>query len=101
MKVEALVEELKATTQKSKIDKTTRKSIIGSLERLRHQSIGQAGRTLADRLIPNEFSGGQSSADFFTRCYDLRSQILHRGTITDSGAGSATFDSHKGGDQWH
>ena len=81
--VEALVEELKATTQKSKIDTPTRESIIGSLERLRHQSIGQAGRMLADRLISNEFFDGQSSADFFTRCYDLRSQILHRGTIED------------------
>jgi len=81
--VEALVEELKVTTQKSKIDERTRKSIIGSLERLRHQSIGQAGRTLADRLIPNEFFDGQSSADFFIRCYDLRSQILHRGTVED------------------
>ena len=81
--VEALVEELKVTTQKSKIDESTRKSIIGSLERLRHQSIGQAGRTLADRLIPNEFFDGQSAADFFIRCYDLRSQILHRGTVKD------------------
>lgn len=82
-KVEALVEELKATTQKSKVDEPTRESIIGSLERLRHQSIRQAGRTLADRLIHNEFFDGQSSADFFSRCYDLRSQILHRGTIED------------------
>ena len=82
-KVEALVEELKATTQKSKIDEPTRESMIGSLERLRHQSIRQAGRTLADRLIPNEFFDGQLSADFFTRCYDLRSQILHRGKIED------------------
>ena len=82
-KVEALVEELKATTQKSKIDEPTRESMIGSLEWLRYQSIRQAGRTLADRLIPNEFFDGQSSADFFSRCYDLRSQILHHGTIED------------------
>ena len=82
-KVEALVEELKATTQKSKIDEPTRESMIGSLERLRHQSIRQAGRTLADRLIPNEFFDGQSSADFFSRCYNLRSQVLHRGAIED------------------
>ena len=82
-KVEALVEELQATTQKSKIDEPTRESMIGSLERLRHQSIRQAGRTLAGRLIPNELFDGQSSADFFTRCYDLRSQILHRGKIED------------------
>ena len=82
-KVEALVEELKATTQKSKIDEPTRESIIGSLERLRHQSIKQAGRMLASHLISDELFDGQSSADFFSRSYDLRSQILHRGTIED------------------
>ena len=81
--VEALVKELKATARKSKIDELTRESIIGSLERLSHQSIGQAGRSLADRLVPNELFDGQSSADFFTRYYNLRSQILHRGTVED------------------
>jgi len=80
-KVKALVKEFKAMTQKSKTDE--RESIISSLEGLKRQSIGQTGRTLAGRLIPNEFFDGQSSADFFTRCYDLRSQILHRGTIED------------------
>jgi hypothetical protein len=81
--VQALVEELKTMTQRSKIVKQTRESIIGSLEQLRRQSIGQAGRTLANCLVPNELFDGQSSADFFTRCYELRSQILHRGTIED------------------
>jgi len=81
--VEALVKELKATTEKSKIDKPTRESIIGSLDRLRHQSIGQAGRMLTRRLIPNELFNEYKSVDFFTRSYDLRSKILHRGTIED------------------
>jgi hypothetical protein len=81
--VQALVEELKAMTKQSKVDEPTRKSIIGSLERLRHQSIGQSGRTLAHCLVPDELFDGQSSADFFTRCYELRSQILHQGTIED------------------
>lgn len=79
--VEALVEEFKAKTRQSTIDQSTRDSIIGSLERLRHQSISQAGRSLADRLVRNELFDEQSSADFFTRCYDWRSQILHTGTI--------------------
>jgi hypothetical protein len=81
--VEVLVEGLRAKTRESGIDEPTKESIIGSLGRLRHQSIGQAGRMLADRLIPKGFFDGQSSADFFTRCYDLRSQILHRGTTGD------------------
>lgn len=81
--VEALVEEFIAKTQQSTVDKLTRKSIIGSLNRIRYQSIRQAGRTLADRFIPSELFNGQSSAAFFARSYDLRSQILHHGTITD------------------
>lgn len=88
--VEALVEEFKAKTRQSTIDQSTRDSIIGSLERLRHQSISQAGRSLADRLVSNELFDEQSSADFFTRCYDWRSQILHTGTI----AGESV-------DMWH
>jgi len=81
--VEELVKEFKAKTQLSNIDEQTKKSIIGRLGRLTHQSISQAGRTLADRLIPNERFDGQSPADFFTRCYDFRSRILHQGTIED------------------
>jgi hypothetical protein len=79
--VQTLVAELEATTRQSMIDEPTKESIIGSLGWLRYQSIRQAGRTLVLRLIPNELFDGQSSADFFTRCYDWRSQILHRGTI--------------------
>jgi hypothetical protein len=81
--VEELVEEFKAKTQLPNIDEQTKNSIIGSLGDLKRESITQAGRTLAGRLIPNELFDGQSSADFFTRCYDLRSQILHRGKIED------------------
>jgi hypothetical protein len=77
----ALVEEFKATTRQSTIDQPIRDSIISSLERLRHQSIGKAGRSLTDRLLPNEVFDEQSSADFFTRCYEWRSQLLHTGTI--------------------
>ena len=34
-------------------------------------------------LLPEEHFDGYSAADFFTRCYDLRSQLLHRGSIED------------------
>jgi hypothetical protein len=81
--VQSLVADFKATTRRSTIDKPTKDSIFGSLEGLRCQSIGQAGRALASRLIPNDLFDGQSSADFFTRCYDLRSQILHHGMISN------------------
>ena len=81
--VEALIEEVKARTRQSTMDRSTKDSILGSLERLRHQSIRQAGCALVVSLIPDELFDGQSSADFFDRCYELRSQILHRGKIED------------------
>jgi hypothetical protein len=83
--VEALVEGFKDKTQQSIADKTTRASLIGSLEWLKYQSIGQAGRELSQQLLPNKSFDGRASADFFGHCYDLRSQILHYGTILDEG----------------
>ena len=81
--VKELVKDFIAKTQLSTVGQQTKDSIIGGLGRLTHQSISQAGRTLADRVILNERFDGQSPADFFTRCYDLRSRILHHGTIED------------------
>jgi hypothetical protein len=81
--VEALVEEFKDKIQQSIVDENTRDSIIGGLERLKDQSIGQAGRELSRQLLPNELFDGQASADFFNRCYRLRSQILHDGTVKE------------------
>jgi hypothetical protein len=80
--VEALVKGFKDKTQQSIADKSTRASLIGSLEWLKYQSIGQAGRELSQQLLPNESFDGRASADFFNRCYDLRSQILHYGAIS-------------------
>ena len=88
--VKALVAELEATTRQSTIDEPTKASIIGSLGGVRVQSISQAGRTLSRSLLPDELFDGQSSVDFWTRCYDLRSKILHTGTI----AGESV-------DMWH
>ncbi len=79
--VQTLVAEFEAATRQSTIDESTKESIIGSLGRIRYQSIMQAGRTLVRRLIPSERFDGQSSADFFARCYDRRSKLLHQGTI--------------------
>jgi len=81
--VQALVTNIEAMMQKSMIDGPTKVSIIGSLGRLRYQSISQAGRTLVRLLLPDKFFNSQSSVDFFTRCYNLRSSILHSGTIPE------------------
>jgi len=81
--VQTLVEDFRSATHSSNIDEATKRSIMGSLQWLRYESIGQAGRALARRLIPNDIFNGQSSDNFFTQCYNLRSQIMHRGAIED------------------
>lgn len=87
---EALLEEFKEKMRQSTVDENTRDSIIGGLERLKEQSIGQAGRELSRRLLRDELFDGQASDVFFNRCYNLRSQIIHHGAILD-----------KGEDIWH
>jgi len=79
--IEALVEEFKAKTSQSVGEEATRDSIVGSLGRLKYQSIRQAGRALANRLLPDEVFDGQESGDFFTRAYDVRSTMLHTGAV--------------------
>jgi len=81
--VQTLVDGFEAATMQTIKNVRNKDSILGSLSWLRYQSIGQAGRELANRLLPNELFDGLSSADFFTCCYDLRSSLLHSGTAAD------------------
>jgi len=53
-----------------------RNSIIGSLESLNRESIGQAGRKLVKCLGERTY-GGQQPSTFFTTCYELRSKLVH------------------------
>lgn len=78
-----LVKDVKVKVKNLVVDKDTKNSIIGSLERLKYQSISQAGRMLANRLLPKEIFDEQASDDFFSRSYDLRSRLLHDGTIKE------------------
>ena len=63
------------------VDDGTRAAMSGSLQWLKRESIGQAGRTLADRLLPGRVYEAQPPARFFTFCYELRSSILHLGNV--------------------
>jgi hypothetical protein len=56
-----------------------KKPIINALQQLRKESISQAGRALARRLVPHRQYQDHSSWEFFTHCYAVRSQILHGG----------------------
>jgi hypothetical protein len=70
--------------KESKIDKGTRAAMSGSLQTLKKESIGQAGRALVGRLLPDKVYEGQPAARFFTFCYEVRSSILHLGHVPGS-----------------
>ncbi len=63
-------------TQAASLTRTERDSIEGSLMWLYKESIGQAGRRLAQTLEPRRYSGLTPGA-FFTRCYEMRSALVH------------------------
>jgi hypothetical protein len=68
----------------SGVGASTRDSMLGTLQRLKRESIGQAGRALADRLLAGNLYDGRSPGQFFAFCYDLRSKILHSGKVPDT-----------------
>jgi hypothetical protein len=91
IEIQTLVDGFETATKRTIKNVGDKGSILGSLNWLRYQSIGQAGRELANRLLPNELFEGLSSQDFFTRCYDLRSSLLHTGTVADKLVDTAQF----------
>lgn len=76
-----LVQGLIDTVRGSGLDRSTRDAMLGNLQWLKRDSIGQAGRAMATRLLPGRTYHAQSPAHFFSFCYDLRSSILHNGAV--------------------
>lgn len=74
--VQALVDQLVSTTRKSGLPDNEVSSIVGSLKWLSSESISQAGRRLAVQLDGREY-GGEQPQKFFTKCYELRSRLVH------------------------
>jgi hypothetical protein len=65
-----------ATSDAGDIPQNERDALIGSLRMLQQESVGQAGRRLAESLGDREYMG-ESPTTFFTRCYELRSSLVH------------------------
>lgn len=74
--VAAVVGELIATTRRSSLPREETDSIVGSLNWLYTESIGRAGRRLAQSLGERRYAG-EGPSQFFTRCYTLRSSLVH------------------------
>jgi hypothetical protein len=74
--VRAHVDRLIADTRIAGLPEPETTSIVGSLSWLREESIGQAGRRLADRLGDRMYME-RTPRRFFTDCYALRSALVH------------------------
>ena len=70
-------------TEQSELSTNERESLVGSLRWLLKDSIGRTGTKLATRLLGGNTYGGTIPGRFFRHCYDLRSQLVHRGESAD------------------
>lgn len=75
--VAQLVDGFLAQTDASDLPAGIRDSLKGSLARLKEQSVGQAARELASIALGGHTYQGLDPARFFTKCYNLRSQLVH------------------------
>jgi hypothetical protein len=64
-------------TRRSSLPRGEIDSINGSLRWLHRESIGQAGRRLAQSLGDRRYGHDESPAPFFQRCYQMRSDLTH------------------------
>jgi hypothetical protein len=76
---QTLVDDLQCQIAASPLDAATKKSLSGATERMREESIGQAGRSLASALLRGRTYGGKPPAAFFAHCYGVRSGVVHDG----------------------
>ncbi len=76
--VQAHVEALRTATKDSDLSDDEIRSIYGTLQYLRNASIGQAGRKLASRLGDRTYAD-KTPERFFSKCYELRSALVHGG----------------------
>lgn len=73
-----LVESLIETASRSNIEQSEKDSLRGSLNSLKYESIGKAGKRLAvERLGSESRYQDLEPRDFFARCYKVRSNLVH------------------------
>lgn len=91
MAVEALIEEedrpeevvahvehlIDLTKNAEDLPEPERNSLLGSLGRLKTQSLGQARRSLISSRLGDSTYKGKSAVDFFEHCYNIRSKLVH------------------------
>jgi hypothetical protein len=81
-KVKKHINKLILETKESDLPQSEKESILGSLDWLYFESIGQAGRKLMEKLKDKKYylydkKKEKSPKIFFTTCYGLRSALVH------------------------
>lgn len=64
-------------TKSASLAADERNSILGALSWLRRESINQSGRRLVTERLGAKVYDGRNAKDFFTYCYQLRSNLIH------------------------
>ncbi len=75
--VQSHVRSMMFVTRESGLPDKEIQSICGTLKWVLNQSISQAGRELARSLGPRDYLGSEAPDKFFTRCYKVRSKLVH------------------------
>jgi hypothetical protein len=75
--VAAHIDELVSATKSAPLPPGEIDSITGSLRWLYSESIGQAGRRLAQSLDGRRYGDDEPPDEFFRHCYELRSDLVH------------------------
>jgi len=73
------VDELIRLTREADMPEDDKESIVGSLRHLTNESLRQAGRRLATTLGDRTYLRLEPK-EFFVKCYDLRSRVVHGAT---------------------
>jgi hypothetical protein len=77
------VERLIQLTRNSGLPKSEIDSMLGSLGRLKQESISSAGRAVVDEFLGDKEYDGKHAKDFYQYCYNVRSELVHNGKPSD------------------
>ena len=65
------------TNDSAELSYDEKQVLMGPLGRLMRESVQQAGRRLSQERLGTRKYDGQCASDFFARCYDMRSRLVH------------------------
>jgi hypothetical protein len=74
---------IEITENNPNLDRKEKDSIKGTLNHLRNESITKAGQNLVAQHLGDNQYYNKPAAEFFKKCYDIRSKLVHTGKWQD------------------